>query len=315
MNILISDKTSSKCGEILRNAGHQVDEKFGLAPDQLKSIIGNYDALIVRSATKVTADIIEKGTKLKVIGRAGSGVDNIDLDAASKKNIIVMNTPGANTNAVAELALLHMLAISRDFYTAVSSLKDKRWEKKKFLGNEIAGKTLGIYGYSRVGRNLAEKCLHLGMQVLCFDPKLKKNLVDDAGIRIVASEDELLRQSDYISVNLTKKPETVNFINKDKFEKMKTGVFFINLSRGGIVSESDLLWALEQGIVARAALDVYATEPPEDFSLVQHPRVTCTPHIGATTMEAQENVGILIAQQIADYFANKGIRNAVNLVP
>ncbi len=314
MKILITDKTSPKCAEILRSHGHQVDEKFGIPADELKKIIGEYQGLIVRSATKVTADIIEAGRNLKVIGRAGTGVDNIDVEAATKHNILVMNTPGANTNAVAELALAHMLALSRDFYTAVASLKDKRWEKKKFMGTEIAGKVLGIYGYTRVGRRLAHKCLHLGMKVLCYDPKIRKNLIDEEGIELVAEESSILNNADYISIHLTKKPETMNFISREKFQQMKSGVYFLNLSRGGIVNEKDLLWALNEGIVSAAALDVYETEPPVDFQLVDHPRVICTPHIGATTREAQENVGILIAQQFADFFAGKEIRNAVNKV-
>jgi len=312
MKILITDKTSPRCAGILRDNSHEVDEKFGISPDDLKAILGEYDGLIVRSATKVTADVIEAGKNLKVIGRAGTGVDNIDVEAATRHNILVMNTPGANTNAVAELALAHILALSRDFYTAVSSLKNERWEKKKFMGTEIAGKILGIYGYSRVGRLFSEKCIQLGMKVICYDPKIRKNLTDNSDIELVSDEQTLLKNADYISIHLTKKPETVNFISAEKFQQMKKGVFFINLSRGGIVNEKDLLQALNEGIVAAAALDVYEVEPPTDFALIKHPKVICTPHIGATTREAQENVGILIAEQFVDYFAGKGIRNAVN---
>jgi len=312
MKILITDKTSPRCAGILRDNSHEVDEKFGISPDDLKAILGEYDGLIVRSATKVTADVIEAGKNLKVIGRAGTGVDNIDVEAATRHNILVMNTPGANTNAVAELALAHILALSRDFYTAVSSLKNERWEKKKFMGTEIAGKILGIYGYSRVGRLFSEKCIQLGMKVICYDPKIRKNLTDNSDIELVSDEQTLLKNADYISIHLTKKPETLNFISAEKFQQMKKGVFFLNLSRGGIVNEKDLLQALNEGIVAAAALDVYEVEPPTDFALIKHPKVTCTPHIGATTREAQENVGILIAEQFVDYFAGKGIRNAVN---
>ncbi|RMH79142.1 MAG: 3-phosphoglycerate dehydrogenase [Calditrichaeota bacterium] len=312
MKVLISDKTSPVCAEILRQAGHDVGERSGISPEELKEIIRYYDGLIVRSATKVTADIIAVADRLKVIGRAGSGVDNIDVAAASERNIVVMNTPGGNTNAVAELALGHMLMLSRDLYTAVDSLKNERWEKKKFHGREIIGKTVGLLGYGRVSRTLGKKCLALDMRVLCYDPKIRKNLVDADGIELTASPEALFAHSDYLSVHLTKKPETLNFVARPQFEQMKKGVFFINCSRGGIVNEKDLLWALEEGIVAGAALDVYETEPPTDFELIHHPKVVCTPHIGAATHEAQENVARAIAEQFVDFFAGKGARNRVN---
>jgi len=314
MNILITDKTSPKCAQILRDAGFTVDEKFGISKDELLQIIGNYEGLIVRSATKVTADVIAAAQNLKVIGRAGSGVDNIDVQAATEKGILVMNTPGGNTNAVAELALLLMLGTARNVYNAVASLKAHKWEKKKFSGHEIKGKTLGLLGYGRVSRNLGKKALALEMNVLCYDPKIKKNLVDEDGIQLVADMGTVLSRADYLSVHLTKKPETVNFISDDEFAQMKDGVFFINCSRGGIVNENALLNALNEGKVAMAAVDVYEKEPPEDFSLIDHPNVICTPHIGASTKEAQENVAVMIAEQFVDFFTGKGIRNAVNQV-
>ena len=314
MKILITDKTSPKCAQILRDAGFTVDEKFGISKDELLQIIGNYEGLIVRSATKVTADVIAAARNLKVIGRAGSGVDNIDVQAATEKGILVMNTPGGNTNAVAELALLLMLGAARNVYNAVASLKAHKWEKKKFSGHEIKGKTLGLLGYGRVSRNLGKKALALDMQVLCYDPKIKKNLVDEDGIQLVADMGTVLSRADYLSVHLTKKPETINFISDDEFAQMKDGVFFINCSRGGIVNEKALLNALNEGKVAMAAVDVYEKEPPEDFALIDHPNVICTPHIGASTKEAQENVAVMIAEQFVDFFTGKGIRNAVNQV-
>lgn len=314
MKILITDKTSPKCAQILRDAGFTVDEKFGISKDELLQIIGNYEGLIVRSATKVTADVIAAARNLKVIGRAGSGVDNIDVQAATEKGILVMNTPGGNTNAVAELALLLMLGAARNIYNAVASLKAHKWEKKKFSGHEIKGKTLGLLGYGRVSRNLGKKALALDMQVLCYDPKIKKNLVDEDGIQLVADMGTVLSQADYLSVHLTKKPETINFLSDDEFAQMKDGVFFINCSRGGIVNEKALLNALNEGKVAMAAVDVYEKEPPEDFTLIDHPNVICTPHIGASTKEAQENVAVMIAEQFVDFFTGKGIRNAVNQV-
>lgn len=311
MKILISDKTTPKCAEILREAGHQVDEKFDISPEELTSVIGEYDGLIVRSGTKVTGDLIEQASRLKVIGRAGSGVDNIDVKAAVKGNIVVMNTPGANTNAVVELTLSYLFAVSRHLYKASSTMKNGQWEKKKLVGHEVNGKTLGVFGYGKIGRQVAIKSRCLSMDVLCFDPYVGRDIIDQFGVRLVANMDEVLSKSDYITIHVPKTAETTNFITKAQFSKMKKGVYFINCSRGGIVKETDLLWALNEGIVAAAGIDVYETEPPQDLKLVQHPNVICTPHLGASTREAQENVGVQIANQIADMFADKGIRNAV----
>lgn len=311
MKILISDKTAPKCAEVLRAAGHEVDEKFGISPDELKNTIANYHGLIVRSATKVTREIIGIAKELKVIGRAGSGVDNIDVAAAGEKNIVVMNTPGGNTNAVAELTLSYMLALSRDLYNTSKSLKEERWEKKKFMGGEVLNKTLGILGYGKIGRSVALKSKCLGMEVLCYDPYVGRDIIDQFSIRLVADIEQVLSVADYISVHVPKKPETENMIAKEQFQIMKKGVFLINCARGGVVDEKALLWALNEGIVAGAALDVFEVEPPQDFSLVKHPKVLCTPHLGAATYESQENVAIKIAEQIADMFAGKGIRNSV----
>jgi D-3-phosphoglycerate dehydrogenase len=311
MKILISDKSSPSCAEVLRNAGHVVDEKFGITPEELRKVIGEYEGLIVRSATKVTEEIIASAKKLKVIGRAGSGVDNIDVKAAQKKNIVVMNTPGANTNAVVELTLGYLFALSRNLYFGSSSMKEGKWEKKKLTGTELLGKTLGVLGYGKIGRQVSIKSRCLGMEVICFDPYVGREIIDQFGVKLVADIDEVLGSADYISIHVPKTPETTNFITKKEFSKMKKGVFLINCARGGIVNDSDLLWALNEGIVAGAGIDVYATEPPEDLSLVNHPNVICTPHIGAATKEAQENVGTQIAQQFVELFAGKGIRNAV----
>lgn len=311
MKILISDKTAPKCAEILRAAGHEVDEEFGNSPDELKSIISNYHGLIVRSATKVTQEIIGLAKELKVIGRAGSGVDNIDCAAAEEKGIVVMNTPGGNTNAVAELTLGYMFALSRDIYNTSKSLKEERWDKKKFMGVEVLNKTLGILGYGKIGRSVALKSKCLGMEVLCYDPYVGRDIIDQFSIRLMADIEQVLSVADYISVHVPKKPETQSMISKEQFQIMKKGVFLINCARGGIVDEKALLWALNEGIVAGAALDVFEVEPPEDFSLIKHPKVLCTPHLGAATHESQENVAVKIAEQIADMFAGKGIRNAV----
>lgn len=312
MKILISDKSSPKCAEILQNAGHEVDELYGLSPEELKNVIGIFDALIVRGATKVTAEIIHAAKKLKVIGRAGTGVDNIDVKAASAKGIVVMNAPGGNSNAVAELVLGQMLMLARSLYDAVHTMKEERWEKKRFEGTEIIGKNLGILGYGRVSRLLAQKARALGMLVRCYDPKIGKDLVDRDSLEIVSNLEAVLSWADYLSVHLSLRADTKNFISRAQFQRMKRGLYLLNCSRGGIVNEADLLWALEEGIVGGAALDVFEEEPPKDFTLVKHPRVIAMPHIGAATEEAQENVSLIIAEQIADMFAGKGIRNAVN---
>jgi len=313
MKILISDKTAPKCAEVLRAAGHEVDEEFGISPDELKSIIPNYNALIVRSATKVTREVVGLAKNLRVIGRAGSGVDNIDCTAAAEKNIVVMNTPGGNTNAVAELTIGYMFALSRDIYNTSKSLKEERWDKKKFMGVEVLNKTLGILGYGKIGRSVALKSKCLGMEVLCYDPYVGRDIIDQFSIRLVADIEQVLSVADYISVHVPKKPETQNMISKEQFQIMKKGVFLINCARGGIIDEKALLWALNEGIVAGAALDVFDVEPPVDFTLMRHPKVQCTPHLGAATIEAQENVAVKIAEQIADMFAGKGIQNAVTL--
>lgn len=312
MKILIADKSSSKCAEILRAAGHEVDENTGLPPDELKAIIGQYDGLVVRSATKVTGDLLSAADNLKVVGRAGTGVDNIDLAAASAKNVVVMNTPGGNSNAVAELALGHVLALARNLYTAVHSLKEGKWEKKKFKGTEIIGKTILLLGYGRVSRLLAKKCRAVGMETVFYDPKLRKDLVDDDGLRIASNLNRELAKADYLSVHLTKRADTVDFVDAALLGKMKNGVYLVNLSRGGVVNEADLIAALDSGQVSGAAVDVFEKEPPEDFSLVNHPNVICTPHIGASSVESQENVAVMVAEQFVDMFAGDGIRNQVN---
>jgi D-3-phosphoglycerate dehydrogenase len=311
MKVLVSDKSSPECGNVLREAGHQVDEKFGISSDELKSIIGDYDGLIVRSATKVTSEIISVAKNLKVIGRAGSGVDNIDVKSATDKNIVVMNTPGANTNAVVELTLAYLFALGRHLYQGSSTMKAAKWEKKTLAGTETLGKILGVIGYGKIGKQVAIKSRCLGMEVICFDPYVGREIIDQFGVRLVADIDEVLETSDYISIHVPKTRETANYITKSEFSKMKKGVYFINCARGGIVNEADLYWALEEGIVAAAGIDVYDTEPPSDLKLVQHPKVMCTPHLGASTHEAQINVGTQIAHQFVDMFAGKEIRNVV----
>jgi D-3-phosphoglycerate dehydrogenase len=311
VKILVSDKLSDAGVEILRKGGFTVDVKTGLKPEELKSIIGDYDALIVRSATKATAEIIEAGRKLKVIGRAGAGVDNIDSAAASKKGVVVMNTPGGNTVTTGEHAIALMMSLTRNIPQADALMKNGKWEKKALEGREVTGKTLGIIGMGRVGSVVASRALGLKMNVIAYDPFITKELAESQGIELV-SLDDIYARSDYITVHTPKTKETTGLVGKDAFSRMKKGVFVINCARGGIIDEKDLIDALDAGIVAGAAIDVYVKEPPEDWSLPKHPKVVATPHLGASTYEAQENVALAIAEQVVDYLKNGIIRNAVN---
>ncbi|MGC9325684.1 MAG: phosphoglycerate dehydrogenase [Desulfomonilia bacterium] len=311
MKVLVSDKLSEKGVEILRNGGLDVDVNTGLKPDELKAVIGNYDALVVRSATKATSEIIAAGKKLKVIGRAGAGVDNIDISAATKQGVVVMNTPGGNTVTTGEHAIAMLMALTRNIPQATASMKSGKWEKKSLEGREVFNKTLGIIGMGRVGSIVASRAQGLKMNVIVFDPFITKEVAERQGIELVSLED-LYARSDYISVHTPLSPETRGLVGKDAFEQMKKGVMIINCARGGIVDEKALINALDSGKVAGAAVDVFLKEPPEDWSLAQHPKVICTPHLGASTHEAQENVALAIAEQIVDYLTSGVIRNAVN---
>lgn len=314
MKVLVSDKLSPKGVEVFEKAqGIEVEVKTKLPPEELKAIIGEYDGLVIRSATKVKADIIEAADNLKVVGRAGSGLDNVDVPAASKKGIVVMNTPGGNTITTAEHAVSMMLALSRKIPQATASMKSKKWEKSKFMGAEIHNKTLGVIGIGRVGSVVADRARGLRMNVVAYDPFLSPEGAEKLGVEL-ASMDELLKRSDYITVHVPKTNDTVNLINKEFFSKMKDGVFLINCARGGIVNEKDLYDAIKSGKVAGAALDVFEKEPPDaDNPLVDLDEVICTPHLGASTEEAQEKVAVAIAEQMVDYLLHGTIMNAVNV--
>jgi D-3-phosphoglycerate dehydrogenase len=313
MKVLISDKSAPQCAEILRRAGHQVDEKFGISPETLITIIEQYDGLIVRSATKVTKDLLIAGKNLKVIGRAGSGVDNIDVQSANEHHIVVMNTPGVNTNAVAELTITYLLVLSRNIYNATHSLKEGKWEKKKLIGYEILGKTLGLIGYGKIGKRVAQKAINLGMKVVYFDPYVVKEEIKETEIKFLEVLEDVLSKADYISIHVPKSSKTLNLISKAEFNKMKRGAYFINCSRGGIVNETDLLNALNAGIIKAAGIDVFDTEPTSNLDLIRHPNVTCSPHLGASSVEAQTNVAVQIAEQFVDMFAGKVIKNEVKV--
>jgi len=311
--VLISDPLSNKGLEILGKAKNlKYDIKSGLPPEELKKIIPEYDAIIVRSETKLKAEIIEAADRLKVIGRAGIGLDNVDLSAATKKGIVVMNTPQENAIAAAEHTIAMMLSISRKIPQATSSMKAGKWEKKKFIGVELYNKTLGIIGIGVIGSLVADRARGLKMKVIAYDPYISKEVAEKKGVDLVLL-DELLSRSDFISVHTPLTDETRNLIDKDTFRKMKDGVILINCARGGIVNEKDLYDAIKEGKVAGAALDVFEKEPAIGNSLIELEQVISTPHLGASTGEAQENVSIAIAQQIVDYLMFGEARNAVNI--
>lgn len=311
MKVLVSDNISAKGVEILKKSGLEVDVKTGMKPDELLACIGEYHGLVIRSATKVTAGVIEAAKNLKVIGRAGSGLDNVDKAAASKKGIVVMNTPGGNTVTTAEHAMAMLFAVARSIPQATASMKAGKWEKKKFMGVELFNKTLGILGLGAIGGQVAKKALGLEMNVIAYDPFLSEEKAGEMGIRKV-TVNELFAESDFITIHTPLTPETKNLINTATIGTMKNGVRIINCARGGIINEQDLYEALKSGKVAGAALDVFEKEPPDGNPLLSLDNLICTPHLGASTEEAQENVALAVAEQIAEYLVHGTIRNAVN---
>lgn len=311
MKILVSDNISPKGVEILKKAGLEVDVKTGMKPDELKACIGAYDGLVIRSATKVTAEIIDAAHNLKVVGRAGSGLDNVDKTAASKKGIVVMNTPGGNTVTTAEHSIAMLFATARLIPQATASMKAGKWEKKKFMGVELYNKTLGIIGLGNIGGQVAKKAQGLEMHVIAYDPFLSEEKAKATGIRKVTLQ-ELFSESDFITIHTPMTAETKGVINTTTIATMKDGVRIINCARGGIINEQDLYEALKSGKVAGAALDVFEKEPPENNPLLTLDNIICTPHLGASTEEAQENVAVAVAEQIRDYLVFGTIRNAVN---
>ena len=313
MKILVSDKYSEKGIAVFQASdGIEVDYRPGLSPDELMSVIDQYDGLAVRSATKATAEVIAKGERLKVIGRAGIGVDNIDLEAATRAGICVMNTPGGNNITTAEHTIAMLLALSRNVPQATSSLKSGKWEKTKFIGTEVMNKSLGVIGLGNIGKVVAKLGKGLNMKILGHDPFLSDEMAGKLGIKKVEL-DELFAKSDYITVHVPKGKRTVGLINADAFAKMKDGVRVLNCARGGIVDEDALFSALQSGKVAGAALDVFTIEPPGDHPLLKLDNVICTPHLGASTIEAQDNVATMIADQMIDYLKYGTIVNSVNV--
>lgn len=311
--VLISDSLSKEAVEILqREKEFKVDVNTKLTPDELKKVIKDYDALLVRSATKVTADLIKAADKLKIIGRAGVGLDNVDVEAASKKGIIVVNTPGGNTISTAEHTFSMMMALSRTIPQADLSMKKGEWERKKFMGVELHGKTLGVVGLGRIGTEVAKRAIAFGMTVIAYDPYLSAEKAKDLGIENVDLK-ALYTKSDYITVHTPLTDETKHMISDKEFAVMKKGVRMINCARGGIIDENALVKAIEDGRVAGAAFDVYENEPPKESKLIGLDKVVLTPHLGASTEEAQTNVAVEVANTVRDALLDRGVRNAVNV--
>lgn len=310
--VLVSDKLAKEGIEILQKVAN-VDVNTGLPEDELCKIIGDYDALVIRSGTTVTAKILEAAKNLKIIGRAGVGVDNVDVPVATEKGVIVVNSPGGNTVAAAELSVAMLLALSRNIPQAYLSMSKKEWNRSKYTGNEVYAKTLGILGLGKIGQEVAKRCQSFEMKVIAYDPFIGQDAADALGVELV-DLDECLKRSDYLSLHLPKNKETIGMISTKQFEMMKDGVRIVNCARGGIIDDDALVAALKSGKVAGAALDVYVAEPP-DFSheMFSLPNVVTTPHLGASTEEAQTNVAIDVAEQIVDVFEGKSARSAVNM--
>jgi D-3-phosphoglycerate dehydrogenase len=313
MKVLVSDVLGEVGIKMFQEEpGLEVDVKTGLAPDELESIIGEYDALVIRSATKVTEDILEVAKELKVVGRAGIGLDNVDIPAATKRGVVVMNTPTGNVITTAEHTVAMMMALTRNIPWGTSTLKEGLWEKKKLQGREVFNKVLGVIGLGKIGSIVADRARGLKMRVIVHDSFVAPEQIEKAGFEAVAL-DELYRRADYITLHVPKLKETIGLLDKAAFEKMKDGVMIINCARGGIVDEADLNEALRSGKVAGAALDVFENEPPGVCPLFEVDRVICTPHLGASTLEAQTNVAVQVAEQIIAYLKGGTIINAVNV--
>lgn len=312
MKVLIADKMSERAEEILYGRGLAADVQTGLSADELKKIIGNYDALLVRSSTKVTADILAAAKNLKVIGRAGIGVDNIDVGAATARGIVVMNTPHGNSVTTAEHTLALMFALARHIPAADLTTQQGKWEKNKYTGIELYGKTLGIIGCGNIGALVAERALGLKLKVITYDPFLSDEKSKQLGVTKVAPDD-LFAQSDIITLHVPLNEQTRNIINKDSLAKCKKGVRIVNCARGGLVDETALKKAIDEGHAAGAAMDVFVDEPALQNVLFGTPNVICTPHLGASTVEAQENVALQVAEQVADFLLSGAVAHAVNM--
>ena len=310
--VLISDKMDPLAAQIFRNRGIQVDEITGKTKDELIAIIGEYDGLAIRSATKVTKEVLAAATNLKVVGRAGIGVDNVDIPSASAKGVVVMNTPFGNSITTAEHAIALMFALARDLPEADKSTQAGKWEKNRFMGVEVTNKTLGLIGAGNIGSIVADRALGLKMKVVAYDPFLTPERAIEMGVEKVTL-DELLARADFITLHTPLTESTRNILSKDNIAKCKKGVRIINCARGGLVDEAALKEALDSGQVGGAAMDVFVTEPATESPLFGTPNFIATPHLGASTNEAQVNVAIQVAEQISDFLLTGGVTNALNM--
>ena len=310
--VLISDKLSPAAVEIFRSRGIEVDVHPGLSPAELREIIGGYDGLAIRSASKVTKELLEAADNLKVVGRAGIGVDNVDVKSATARGVVVMNTPHGNAITTAEHAIALMFALARQIPEATASTKAGKWEKNRFMGVELFGKTLGVIGCGNIGSIVADRACGLKMKVLAYDPFLTAARAIDLGVEKVELE-ALFARADFITLHTPLTESTRNIIGRDSLARMKRGVRIINCARGGLVDEAALLEALQSGHVAGAALDVFETEPAKASPLFELENVVCTPHLGASTAEAQENVALQVAEQMSDFLLTGAVANAINM--
>jgi len=310
--VLISDKLSPEAVEIFKKNGVEVDVKTGLKPEELLQIIDQYDGLAIRSATKVTKEVIAKAKRLKVVGRAGIGVDNVDREAATSAGVIVMNTPFGNSVTTAEHTISLLMSLAREIPAANASTQSGKWEKNRFMGVEVMNKTLGLIGCGNIGGIVADRAQGLKMKVIAYDPFLSNEKAKDMNVEKVELE-ELLKRADFISLHTPLNAETKGILSKDNFAKTKKGVRIINCARGGLINEKDLKAAIDSDHVAGAALDVFEEEPATTNVLFGNDKVVCTPHLGASTNEAQENVALQVAEQMSDYLVNGTITNAINM--
>jgi len=312
MKIVVADDLPESAIELLSaETGWIVDAKSGRSPTELAAALADADALLVRSATKVTRDLLKAATRLRIVGRAGTGVDNIDVAAASARGVLVVNAPGANSISVAEHTCALMLSLARAVPAADRAMKDGKWEKKKFLGSELRGKTLGIAGLGRIGQEVARRARAFGMRVVAHDPFISEEVAAGMGVEL-RSLDDVCSEADFLTLHLPATPETRHMINEARLARMKPGVRVINTARGDLIDEKALASAIEAGTVAGAALDVFEKEPPADWALARLPQVVATPHIAASTEEAQELVGLDTAAAVRDFLRDGVVRNAVN---
>ena len=311
MKIVVSDDLPESALDILRSQGWEIDARSGRKPEDLAKDLADADALIVRSATKVTKDLLAAAPKLRIIGRAGSGVDNIDMPAASGKGVLVVNAPGANSIAVAEQALALMLSLARSVPAADQAMKAGKWEKKKFMGTELRNKVLGIAGLGRIGQEVAARARSFGMTIVAYDPYISADVAASIGVEL-KSLDEVCATADYLTLHMPSTPDTKNLFNDERFAKCKKGIRIINTARGELIDEAALCRAIENGNVGGAGIDVFQKEPPVDWTLPQLAKVVATPHLAASTEEAQEQVGLDTAGAVRDFLAKGVVRNAVN---